>query len=57
MYGLPSSIVSDQGPQVTSQVMKDLCKQLGIQPKLSTVFHPHTDGQTKRMNRDLQQYL
>jgi transposase InsO family protein len=56
-HGLPSSIVSDQGPQFASQVMRDLCKRLGIQPKLSTAFHPQTNGQTKRMNRDLQQYL
>jgi hypothetical protein len=39
-HGLPSSIVSDRGPQFASQVMKDLCKRLGIQPKLSTAFHP-----------------
>jgi hypothetical protein len=56
-HGLPSSIVSDRGPQFASQVMRDLCKRLGIQPKLSTAFHPQTDGQTERMNRDLQQYL
>ena len=37
--------------------MKDLCKWLDIQPKLSTAFHPQMDGQTERMNRDLQQYL
>ena len=37
--------------------MKDLCKRLGITPKLSTAHHPQTDGQTERMNRDLQQYL
>jgi hypothetical protein len=37
--------------------MRDLCKRLGIQLKLSTAFHPQTDGQTERMNRDLQQYL
>jgi transposase InsO family protein len=56
-HGLFSSIVSDRGPQFASQVMSDLCKRLGIQPKLSTAFHPQTDGQTERMNRDLQQYL
>ena len=56
-HGLPSSIVSDQGPQFGSQVMRDLCRWLGIQPKLSTMFQPQTDGQTERMNRDLQQYL
>jgi hypothetical protein len=37
--------------------MRDLCKRVGIQLKLSSAFHPQTDGQTERMNRDLQQYL
>ena len=56
-HGLPCTIVSDCGPQFASQVMKDLCKHLGITPKLSTAHHPQTDGQTERMNCDLQQYL
>ena len=49
--------MSDRGPQFTSQVMKDICKRLGIQPRLSTTYHAQTDGQTERINRDLQQYL
>ena len=43
--------------QFTSQVMTDLCKQLGITPKLSTVHHPQMDGQTEVMNWEVQQYL
>ena len=39
-HGLPHTIVSDHRPQFASQVMMDLCKQLGISPKLSTVHHP-----------------
>ena len=35
----------------------DLCKQLGISPKLSTAHHPQMDGQTEVMNREVQQYL
>ena len=49
-HGLPCSIISNQGPQFASQVMKDLCKHLGIIPKLSTVHHPQTDGQTEQIN-------
>ena len=35
----------------------DLCKRLGISPKLSTAHHPQTDGQTEVMNQEVQQYL
>ena len=56
-HSLPCTIISDRGPQFASQVMTDLCKQLGISPKLSTAHHPQTDGQTEVMNREVQQYL
>ena len=53
-HGLPCSIVSDQGSQFASQVMKDLCKHLGITPKLSTVYYLQTNRQTECMNWNLQ---
>ena len=37
--------------------MRELNEMLGIKTKLLTVFHPQTDGQTKRMNQELEQYL
>ena len=37
--------------------MKELNQILGIDTKLSTAYHPQTDGQTERMNQDLEQYL
>ena len=30
---------------------------LGIETRLSTVFHSQTDGQTEQINQELEQYL
>jgi len=38
-------------------MMKELNNSLGIQTKLSTAYHPQTDGQTERINQELEQYL
>jgi len=38
-------------------MMKELNRMLGIDTKLSMAYHPQTDGQTERMNQDLEQYL
>jgi len=57
LHGLLESVVSDRGPQFTVELTKELNRILGIKMKLLTVFHPQTDGQTKRMNQELEQYL
>ena len=57
LHSLPDSIVSDRGPQFVSEFTKELNKLLGIETKLSTAFHPQTDGQTERVNQELEQYL
>ena len=48
LYGLPKSIISDRRPQFAVGVMKELNQILGIESKLSIVFHPQTDRQTER---------
>jgi len=57
LHGLPKSVVSDRGPQFMAELTKELNRMLGIRTKLSTAFHPQTDGQTERMNQELEQYL
>ena len=56
-HGLLDSIVSDRGSQFTAEFWKWLCKLLQIDHRLSTVFHPQTDGQTDRMNSRIGQHL
>ena len=47
LHGLPESIVSDRGPQFVAEFTKELNRMLGIETRLSTAFHPQTDGQTE----------
>ena len=57
LHGLPETIVSNRGPQFISAFWEHLTASLGIKRKLSTAYHPQTDGQTERANQDLENYL
>ena len=57
LYRLLESVVLDRGPQFAMELTKELNWMLGIKTKLSTAFHPQTDGQTERMSQELEQYL
>ena len=56
-YGLPNLIVIDRGSLFTSKFWSLLCYFLGIKWRLSTTFHPQTNGQTKRLNNIMKAYL
>jgi len=57
LHSLLESIISDRGPQFAAGLMRELNEMLEIKSKLSTAFHPQTDGQTERVNQELEQYL
>lgn len=57
LHGLPKTIVSDRGSTFTSNFWRSLCNFWGITLKLSTAFHPETDGQTEKANAVMEQYL
>ncbi len=56
-HGLPDICISDRDTRFTSNLWQDLQQQLGTKHRLSTAFHPQTDGQTERVNRVLEEYL
>ena len=57
LHGLPKSVVLNRGPQFAAELTKKLNRMLGIETRLSTAFHPQTDGQTEWINQELEQYL
>ena len=56
-HGVPQELITDRDKLFTSQFWQSFTDLLGIHHKLSTSFHPQTDGQTERMNQTLEQYL
>jgi len=57
IHGIPKKIISDKGPQFASTFMRELCKALGIKRAMSTVYHPQIDGQTERINQEIEVFL
>src|ERR1700727_2439196 len=57
LHGTPLDVISDRGPQFASKVAQALFNLMGIKSNPSTAYHPQTDGQTKRVNGILEQYL
>ena len=51
------SILSDRGTQFTSRLFRDITERLGVSLRMSTAYHPETDGQTERYNKVLAESL
>jgi len=56
-HGIPRSIISDRDKLFTSNYWTTLIAAIGTKRKLSTAYHPQTDGQTERTNRTMKTYL
>ena len=56
-FGLHDSLISDRGPQFASAFTQELARLLHYDVRLSTTYHPQTDGQTERANQEIETYL
>ena len=55
--GLPGDILTDQGSNFMSTLLKQVYQLLGIRSVRTTPYHPQTDGLTERFNQTLKQML
>ena len=46
LHGLPTKIISDMDAKFSGEFWESLCKSLSIRRRMSTAYHPQTEGQT-----------
>ena len=57
LHGMPRIIIWDRDPVFTSAFWKEVCNRTRIQLRISSGQHPQTDGQTERVNQQVEGYL
>ena len=56
-FGVPKAIVSDQGTHFCNRTMHALLKKYGVVHRVSTPYHPQTNGQAEISNREIKRIL
>ncbi|GAV70230.1 rve domain-containing protein [Cephalotus follicularis] len=52
-FGVPRTIVSDNGKQFDCQTFRDFCKEWRIKHRLTSVAYPQSNGQAEVINREI----
>ena len=56
-FGLHDALISHRGPHFALAFTTELARILRYDLKLSTAYHPQTDGETERVNQEIEMYL
>ena len=57
MFGIPDILVSDQGRQFEGILFQELMKQLGIDKRRTTAYHPQSNGMIERQHKTMKEAL
>ena len=55
--GFPEEILSDNGPQFSSDMYKQVCELFNIKSSHSSIYHPQSNGMVERLNGTLKSML
>lgn len=53
LFGPPKQIISDQGKEFVNSILQELVKLTGIEHRITSAYHPRTNGMTERFNQTL----
>lgn len=53
LMGIPAALTTDQGSEFKNQLNSQLMQQLGISHRLTTCYHPQSNGLVERFNQTL----
>ena len=56
-FGYPDVVLTDQGRNFESSLLKEMCVRLKIDKRTTSAYHPQCNGQTERFNRTMNQML
>lgn len=57
LHGVPEDLVTDRGTQFNNNFWREVMNLLGMTMRMSSAYHPQTDGQTERYNRVIEEML
>ena len=56
-FGIPQSIISDQGTQFEGHIFTHLCRILNIKRRRTTAYRPMANGRLERIHREIKKHL
>ena len=56
-FGIPRALISDQGTHFCNRTVETLLRKFNVTYKVSTAYHPQTNGQAEVSNREIKSIL
>ncbi|XP_016559372.2 uncharacterized protein K02A2.6-like [Capsicum annuum] len=56
-FGIPDSIITDNGANLNGHLMKEICEQFKITHRNSTAYHPQMNGVVEAYNKNINKII